>query len=91
MKAHEEYEQSEIDECTDIFYKKEPALAQGIRAGYECGVPSELNILEEWLPVPDELRFLQQLYLYLIYKTCSFYSKATLPWMWWKNCIHGGS
>lgn len=58
LKAHDEDEQSEIDECTDISYRKEHALAQGIKVGYKSCVPSELNILEEWLPIPDELRFL---------------------------------
>ena len=72
LKAHDEEEQSEVEECNDIYYIKEHALAQAIKAGYKCGVSSELNIVEEWLPIPDELKILQKLYLYVIYKTCCF-------------------
>ena len=70
--------QSEIVECTDIFYRKGHVLAEGIKAGSKSDVPSEMNILE-WLPIPDELRFLQQLYLYLIYKTCCFIAMQNCP------------
>ena len=41
----------------------------GIKTGYKhLAICTDLLILEEWLPIPDELKFLQQ--LYMIYKTC---------------------
>ena len=68
LEAQNEGEQSEVEQCTDIFYKKEHAMDQGIKVVNKCDVATEINIVEEWLPIPDEPKFLQQLYLYIIYK-----------------------
>ena len=80
LKAHNPDEQNEVEECHEIFYKREHAVNMGIKTGYKyLAISTELQILEEWLPIPDELKFLQQLYLYMIYKTCCFIARQNCP------------
>ena len=46
-KHKNEDEQSEVEECTDIVYRKEDAMAQRIKAVNKCVVAAERNIVEE--------------------------------------------
>ena len=47
LEAQNEDEQSEVEECTDIVYRKEDAMAQRIKAVNKCVVAAERNIVEE--------------------------------------------
>ena len=40
---------------------------------------TELKVVEEWLLTPDEMQFLQQTYLYLIYRVCAYVGKEKCP------------
>ena len=41
--------------------------------------PTELEVVEEWLPTPNEMQYLQQVYPYLIYHACLFVAKEKCP------------
>ena len=62
-----------------LFYTKEDALLEGCaRESVLHDKPTELKVVEEWLPVPNEMQFLQQVYLYVISWACPFVAKENV-------------
>ena len=77
-------EQNEYDivKSEQPFYTKEDALMEGVHvqeSALHDDKPTELKVVEEWLPAPNEMQFLQQMYLYLIYRACAYIAKEKCP------------
>ena len=74
-------EQNEYDvvKCEQPFFTKEDALTKGAQQLAYHDKLTQLELVEEWLPVPSELKFLQQVYLYVIYQACVFIAKEKYP------------
>ena len=62
------------------FYTKENAFMEGTHTQESTlhDKPTELEVVEEWLPPPDEMQFLQQTYPYLIYRACVYVAKENV-------------
>ena len=76
-------EQNEYDvvKSEQPFYTKEDALMEGthVQESTLHDKPTELEVVEEWLLTPNEMQFLQQTYLYLIYRACAYIAKEKCP------------
>ena len=61
-----------------LFYTKEDALLEGMQESTLHDKPTELKVVEELLPIPNEMQSLQQVYLYVIYWACAFVAKKNV-------------
>ena len=69
----------EVVKSEQLFYTKEDALLEGVQESALHDKPTQLKVVEEWLPVHDEMQFPQQVYLYVIYWACAFVAKEKCP------------
>ena len=79
----EKNEQNEYDivKSEQPFYTKGDALMEGAHVQESAfhDKPTELKVVEEWLPATNEMQFLQQTYPYLIYRASAYVAKEKCP------------
>ena len=56
MDKNEQYEYDAV-KSEQTFYTKEDTLTEGAHQSAYHDKPTQLEVVEEWLPVPDELKF----------------------------------
>ena len=59
--------------CLVSYLDENHAMKCGMKTAAECDLDvEELQIIADWLPVPQELAFLRKIYLVMMYKACKY-------------------
>ena len=79
--------------CSVSYLNENHAMKCGMQTAADCDLDvDEVQIIADWLPVPQELAFLRKVYLIMMYKACKYcmhaHCNACKEWMSEDDPLH---
>ena len=79
--------------CSVSYLDENHAMKFGMKTAADCDLDvEEVQIIADWLPVPQELAFLRKVYLVMMYKVCKYcmhaHCYACQQWMSEDDPLH---